>query len=313
MAFDVQKSRLRVVVIGKEGLFTASILRSIANNHSLAAIVESAPRNYGRPGLPRSKFKSFLMKLKERRDLYESPRFITDRKGIPYLPMDRTNQAMLMEFLKKARPDVVCIATMSQALTKEALLIPKLGTINVHPSLLPKYRGPNPWFWQYHQMEREGGVSVVIADEGSDTGNILQKEKFSIPLGMPFPDMLSTISALGAKLVLQALNDISEGKEGETQRNKPCPLYARRVTPEENLVDWENWPIERVWHVVKGTQRWIRGVRDPKLQDYNGFWSVQGFTKEKTRGKPGTLSHDGNGLYFVHPEGRIHVSNHVSY
>ncbi len=134
------------------------------------------------------------------------------------------------------------------------LTLPRWGFLNCHPSLLPNYRGPNPWFWQYYQMEQMGGVTIHRLDAGEDTGDILVQESFPIEPGWELARFKAVTARRGAALMVQVLQDLCTGNiHPSAQRHLPCAVRARNIRPDEPLFDWENWPIARAWHMLRGT------------------------------------------------------------
>lgn len=84
----------------------------------------------------------------------------------------------LESWVKSLSPDLIVVYSMSQLLKENIYSIPRFGTINLHPSYLPEYRGPNPIFWMYYNMEKQGGVTVHYIDQGEDTGNIILQKRY---------------------------------------------------------------------------------------------------------------------------------------
>ena len=95
---------------------------------------------------------------------------------IPFLALDANGKPRLEPLLRALQPDLVCVASLTHLLRPEVLAIPRLGFINLHPSLLPRYHGPFPWFWQYHDFRLELGATVHEIDCGQDTGRILRQQ-----------------------------------------------------------------------------------------------------------------------------------------
>lgn len=302
--------KLRVVFIGQSGLFTTEPIKRIGPHHTIVGLVESAP--IGGTAHPDSLAK---YRAARARKLYPeitnqgvTLQLLAERYHVPFCVLRSRDQIELIQYLRGLSPDVICVASMTQLLRKEAFSIPPLGTINMHPSLLPLYRGPNPWFWQYHEMEREGGVTIHFVEEGEDRGEILQQASFPIPLGMDFPEMFLTAVALGAELMVRALNDLAGHQVlRKPQRDLPCPIRARNVTPDEALIDFAHWPIERAWHVLRGTQLWLDPIPLPKEWKDGSYWRVAGFSREPRQDAPGTVSEDREGYYVSHRQGKIRL------
>jgi methionyl-tRNA formyltransferase len=194
------------------------------------------------------------------------------------------------------------VASCSQVLRDAALSAPRLGAVNLHPSLLPKLPGPNPWFWHYYFMEAVGGVTAHRMTARADAGPILRQERFSTPLGMEFEDRERQAGLTAGRCALKALEDLAAGAPGRPQAGGET-FYARRVKRGERLIDWEGWPLERVWHVLKGTRAWLDAL--PPTGGWRR-WSVG----EKEPGPPapaGRISRDGRGWYVGHRGGKIRL------
>ena len=156
---------------------------------------------------------------------------------------------------------------MSQLLKTDTFSIPKYGTINLHPSFLPEYRGPNPDFWQYYDKNMSPGMTVHYIDKGEDTGDILLQDKAAIPLGTKSPDRLDTlVGTLGKKLVFKALDAIEKGSVIKVKQPEISPTpRARNLEPSEHetIIDWDNWDIAHIWHVLRGTELWLNALQFP--------------------------------------------------
>ena len=225
---------LRVVFLGMNSLFTLAPLRAVERRCRLVGIVEAASTRGG------NAHSHHLERFARRRGL---PHFVLKRGGPRATP-----------FIRALRPDVRCMASFSQILHPEEFQIPPLGTINLHPSALPKYRGPNPYFWQHHEMDLDGAVTVHFVDEGIDTGDILLQNQFLIRLGATYRDVSLRSLRIGTASMIRALELLAGDRATRRpQRHLPCPLYARFVESPEDLVQWDAWPLERVWHFLRGT------------------------------------------------------------
>jgi len=298
---------VRVVFIGQSGRFSIATLKAISRSHDVVGIVESAPRGYN-PSSQRSGIGCVLTNLRKcmQRELSLSAN--ARRVGCDYMFFSKAHVDELDRFLTNLAPDVGCIASMSQLLPERALGVPRHGFVNLHPSLLPKYRGPNPLFWQYYDMDLEGGVTVHFVDKGEDTGDIIRQESFAITLGMPIDDAWSVALEKGPEALLRVLDDIDAGLvTREPQAHLPCPRRARRVIPGEPVIEWEAWPLERVYHVLTGGLPYGVGLDrvPPILRRLR--WRVIGMERQITRDRPGALRFGVRGPYFVHSEGRIRL------
>ena len=144
-----------------------------------------------------------------------------------------------LNFLKKIQPDCIVVAAYGQILPKEILELPKYGCINVHASLLPKYRGAAPIQHCILNGETETGVTIMQMAEGLDTGDMLLKESIAIGENEIAEDMHDRLSALGAKLILPALQGLKQGIliPEKQDDNKSC--YASMIRKEMSALNFE--------------------------------------------------------------------------
>jgi len=305
--------KLRVIFFGMSSRYTVDVLEKVAEKHDLVGIVESAPRHMNiNATLPSRKTVAKRVVGKLLKGVMKSYRLsdVAKRNNVPYFYMTQDNLQALEIWLRSQRADIGCVASLSQLLKLDIIKIFPKGIINLHPALLPKYRGPNPWFWTYYEMERTGGVTVHYIDAGEDTGDILLQSEFPIPLGMTFTEMNDIAIRLGADLMVQALNEIVRDiQQPKTQRHLKTLPRARNIKRDEPLIDWENWPIERVWHMLKGSQPWLDALPPPSspLQGLCS-WQIQGYEKIRISGGAyGKVFKDSQGWYVALPEGRIRL------
>jgi methionyl-tRNA formyltransferase len=181
--------------------------------------------------------------------------------------------------------------------------------MNLHPSLLPSYHGPFPWFWQYHDFISEWGATVHQIDEGQDTGPILKQEPVSIPLGTDITEAMKIMGAVGARLFVVVLQEIARG----TLRPTPQPLHrlpkARIVERHERFIDWQSWPIERVWHFMRGTHPWSDAVDYPRIGHRSATWKIGDYERCQNEREPGVVLMDELGYFVSHHEGKIRLSS----
>jgi methionyl-tRNA formyltransferase len=302
MLEKINMPKLKVIFFGMSCKFSSEVLKAVARKYELVGIVESAPRDENRRG-----FHNKLIGIFKR-----SPGLsdIARKEGVPYFYMTRNNSAALRNWLGLRGAEIGCIASLSQLIKPEIMEVFPKGIINLHPSLLPKYRGPNPWFWTYYEMERVGGLTVHYIDAGEDTGDILCQEEFPIPPGIRFAEMEKMVIRRGAALMVHALDDIAKGiQRPRPQAHIRTSARARNIDRSEPLIDWEKWPIERVWHVLNGTQAWLDALPPLPLPVRRVFsWKVDGYERcGSIKGAYGMIAKDRKGFYAAHPEGKIRL------
>lgn len=283
------------------------------SGYKIVGIIESAPRKIGKRTLLRRCLK-FIYRTITMKSTLKS---IAVRKRIPYFYMDNGSNVEMEAWIKKLNPDLIVVYSMSQLLKKNIIDIPRYGAINLHPSWLPKFRGPFPDFWTYYYFDLNPGVTVHYIDEGEDTGDIIYREKYRLPLGMKSPDMLDlAIGKIGCELLMRAINDIHTGNIPRIPQPKESPVpRARRLKREEHdkIIDWNNWEIERVWHLLRGTEQWLNAFEQPGGLFRGQRWSIEGYEKCQTNpDEIGRVIKKRKENYLVCKDGIIHLKRTFS-
>lgn len=295
---------LRVVFIGTNASLSTSALMRVMLQEQVVAVVESAPHRY-----QASRFKRVRKEVSEARKLRYGQVFLSwlaRYNQLPYLFYHPTRQAELLDLIQRVHADVICVVTMNQLLKPEVFTVPPLGAINVHPSLLPQYRGPNPLFWQYYYGDINAGVTVHQIDVGADTGDILQQASFAIPLGASLKSQMPTYQRSTNNLLTQALRDLRGGFAEPTPQPKQEELVlAPRVKPGEVQVDWQGWSLERTWHLLRGFEGGL-GLLPPAGRFRR--WIVGEMQAgASSRLSPGTIGSDAEGKFVQHSQGKIRL------
>ena len=171
-----------------------------------------------------------------------------------YQPQKVTSEEGL-DKLKEWNPDLIVVVAYGQILSKKVLELPELGCINVHASLLPKYRGAAPLHHVLINGEEVTGVTTMQMDEGMDTGDkILQEEVKIIPQDT-VGSLHDRLSALGAKLLLETLNRIEAGTAPRISQDDEEATYAPKVTKDDGEIDWQK-SAQDIWNMIRGMNPW---------------------------------------------------------
>lgn len=182
-------------------------------------------------------------------------RIIRTGKNIPAFTLYKDNQQEFIEWSKKLQTDLTVVFSSPFIFTDELINSSPLGVINIHPSLLPKYRGPQPLLWQYLNFDLNGGVTVHYIDKKEDTGDIILQKEFKIGIGAPLSQTLHKAEKIGSELLFEAIISISNG---ENRRIKQPELSstgrAYRIDKKSiyEQIQWEEWPVERIYHLLNG-------------------------------------------------------------
>lgn len=202
------------------------------------------------------------------------------QKDIPvYQPLKVRNNTEFIDEIKSLNPDVICVVAYGKILPKEILDIPKLGCINVHGSLLPKYRGAAPIQWAVLNGDKTTGITTMYMDKGMDTGDMILKEEVNIGEDETTGELWDRLSIIGGKLLLETLKQIEEGiapriKQGDDFSTAPM------LNKEMAKIDWKNRTAKEIKNLVRGLNP-IMGaytfLNDKKIK----FWKVQNLNFEE--------------------------------
>lgn len=303
--------RLKIIII-TQGI-SRVMAPLIGSGHQVVGVLESMPRDFDG-----TKRKSLLILMLKK--IYSSLKgkefFLVDfckKNGLAYNFIWKKNSNEVSNWIKELKPDLIVIFSMSQLLKDDMLKIPALGVINLHPSFLPSYRGANPDFWQYYDMELNSGATVHYVNEGEDTGDIIYQDTVNIPLGTKSPARLDKlIGELGVSLMLRAIDTIAQGTVVRLPQPTQSPtVRARNLKMEEHsqIIDWINWPIERVWHVLRGTEQWLNAIPQPTGLMVGQRWSIQEYERtDEALGRPGQIGKNKNKKCVFTRDGLIYIS-----
>ena len=173
-------------------------------------------------------------------------------KNIPvFQPLKVRKNTEFIEEIKELKPDVMCVVAYGKILPKEILDIPQFGCINVHGSLLPKYRGAAPIQWAVINGDKETGITTMYMDFGMDTGDMILKEKVSIGENETTGELWDRLSKIGGELLVKTLKLIEAGNAPRTKQGEDYTI-APMLDKEMSKIDWENKTAEQIKNLIRG-------------------------------------------------------------
>ena len=175
--------------------------------------------------------------------------------GVPVLQFERIRRKEGREALTALQPDLFVTAAFGQILSKAVLDIPRLGTINVHASLLPQYRGSAPINWCIVSGERKAGVTTMMTNEGIDTGDMLLRDEVEIGENETAVELTERLSRLGAQTLLRTLRALEDGTLVRTPQNEAEASYQPMLTREMGEMDWSR-SAQQLHDQVRGLYPW---------------------------------------------------------
>ena len=289
---------MRVVLYGSGSPASVAALEALAPVADVAAVVVPA-------GRPIRGLRSALRHWSSRRARSGLAR-AARRLRVPVLRAGRGGDARLEADLARLKPDLVCVATFPYLLPASALAIPRQGALGLHPSLLPRHRGPDPLFWTYHGGDAEAGVTVFWMEAGEDDGDVVFQESIPLARGRPGPDLYAEVARRGGGLLARAVLAV---EAGHAPRVSQDPARATREPAAARgawRIDFEAWGAERVWHFLRGVAPGggvlpdARGVLVP-------HGPVRGHRLGPAEGKPGEMRRSAGGWCLVCRDGVVEM------
>ena len=178
------------------------------------------------------------------------------RANLPVLQPERARSEDFIQELRAFEPELIAVAAYGQILPRAILELPRCGCLNVHTSLLPKYRGAAPIQWAILNDDPETGVTIMKIDAGLDTGDILAREATLICPEDNAQTLHDRLAGIGAKLLVRTIRDYVAGKiSPRPQQPAEAVSYARKIKKEDGLVDWTQ-PARVIWNRVRGLVPW---------------------------------------------------------
>ena len=173
-------------------------------------------------------------------------------KSLPiYQPEKIRNNEEFINEIKSLNPDVICVVAYGKILPKELLDIPKMGCINVHGSLLPKYRGAAPIQWAVLNGDKTTGITTMYMDAGMDTGDMILKREVEIDENETTGELWDRLSDIGADLLVETLEVI---EKGEAPREKQGPDFTMAPMLDKQMakIEWEDMSVSKIKNLVRG-------------------------------------------------------------
>lgn len=234
-----------------------------------------------------------------------------------FQPEKISNNDEFKNEIRELAPDLVCVVSYGVILPKSFLKIPPLGCINVHPSMLPKYRGPAPIQWAILNGDEKTGVSIMYLDAGMDSGDIITQEEVEIGEDETTGELWNRLSGIGARLLKDVVTDISNGKIVRTPQPEEFVL-APMLDKEMSKINWQEKTTSEIKNLVRGlnpimgTYTFLNGkkIKMWKVQKYSNNEFVEKYAVNDIENKTsGTviLANEKQGLFIKTIDGVLSV------
>ncbi|HZO91347.1 MAG TPA: methionyl-tRNA formyltransferase [Chthonomonadaceae bacterium] len=231
----MERRKLRVVFFGTAEFAVPSLEALLEAGHAILAVVTQPDKPQGRG-----------------RQLAASPvKKTAERHGLTVLQPKRVRAASFIETMRALAPDVLALAAFGQIIPQALLDLPPLGPINVHGSLLPKYRGAAPIQRAIMAGETVTGVTTMWMEATLDTGDVLLAESVPIEPDDTAGTLTPKLAALGARLLVDTLDGLAAGTIARHPQDDSLATYAPAITPEDGYLRWEE-PAEVIRNRLRG-------------------------------------------------------------
>lgn len=283
---------LKIVFMGTPDFARDSLEELYNANYNIIGVVTNPDRPKGRG------MKTIASPVKE---------FAIEKNIEVYQPEKVKNNVEFINIIKELNPDIICVVAYGKILPKEILEIPKLGCINLHGSILPKYRGAAPIQWAVLNGDTETGVTTIYMNEGMDEGDIILKENVKIEENETTGELWNRLSKIGANLLVETLKQIEAGIAPRIPQGKDFTL-APMLNKEMSKIDWNVMTKYKIKNLVRGLNP-IMGTytmyEDKKIKIWRIEISKENFNNEL----PGTIlkASDKEGLTIKTIDGAINV------
>ena len=225
---------MKIVFMGTPE-FAVPTLEALIEKHNVAAVVTQ-------PDKPKGRGKKMIFSAVKEKAV---------ENNIKVYQPTKVRDGEFVEILKEYEPDVIVVVAFGQILSEDILNIPKYGCINVHGSILPKYRGAAPIQWSIINGEEFGGVTTMYMAKGFDSGDMIFKTEEKIKDDDTYGTLYDRLSYIGADLLIKTLDLIERGEVVRVPQNDDDATLAPMITRDMEHIDWDN-TSENVVNLIKG-------------------------------------------------------------
>ncbi len=253
---------MNIIFLGEDS-FSAHVLSTVLElNHSVKKVITIAYEN----------------------NIHKRLELVAQKNSIPYYRVAQINSDVSLRIIREVQPDLIFSAHFQQLLHTELLRIPKIGCINLHPSLLPKYRGMSPQHWPIINRDSETGVSIHFVNEDVDAGKIIIQKKITIPQNCYVSDLQRLMLPVYAEATKEALELVNQGYQGFPQVTANESHYGR-LKPSDVMIT-ENMGVEEAYALIRAASNpyfgaTFDGVKIWRATLIDGVNLIQNLPKEK--------------------------------
>jgi len=282
---------MKIIYMGTPEFAVPALEALAASRHEVSLVVTQPDRSKGRSGRP------VAPPVKE----------CAQKLGIPVFQPTKVREEQAVDRLAEENADVIVVAAYGQILPSRILHMTKYGCVNIHGSLLPKYRGAAPIQWAVINGEKTSGITIMQMDEGVDTGDILMQTSTPLTERETAQTLYDRLSVMGGGMILEALDAIEAGTAVRTKQDDSLASYAKMLKKDIGEIDWNASAVE-IDRLIRGVYPWPGaftwlGSKQLKIwaaQPAEGIQAEYGPGQIQEGGKDALLVGTGDGVLAVY-------------
>jgi len=252
----------RVLFLGMQGDFSPPSLHALLDNGievSAVVVPASRPSGLGLPAIRRREQPRTSRPILPL--LYASVLQLAWAHYIPLWEVQRISDSEVISVLAAYQPDIICVSCFSQRIPRAILDLPRLGCLNVHPSLLPANRGPVPLFWTFREGCEQTGVTIHLMDEAMDSGAILAQKPIKVPDGISYAQLESQCALRGGELLAHTVWDLYRGRVVPLPQDETKSSYHPFPSAQDFVVNPAEWSARHVYNFLCGVGHWSEPIK----------------------------------------------------
>ena len=281
---------MRVVFMGTPDFAAASLQKLIDEKYDIAGVFTQPDKPKGR-GMELS-----FSPVKE----------LALKHDLPVYQPEKMRDGTALQIVKDLNPDILVVVAYGRILPDDILAVPKFGAVNVHGSLLPKYRGAAPIQWAVIDGRKESGVTTMLMNEGLDTGDILRQYRITLADDETGGSLFDKLAALGSEAILDTVKGLEDGSIVPVKQEETTTPYAAMLTKEMGLADWSK-DAETLERLIRGLDPWpgVYSYLDGKMLK---LWKAEVLPEGGSDAAPGTILSVKNGLAVQTGKGALRIT-----
>jgi len=279
----------KIIFMGTPEFAVPSLISLIEHNHDVTAVITQPDRARGRG----------------RKITYSPVKHAALQYGTKVLQPARASDTDFCKTIAGIAPDILIVIAFGQILSMELLSIPRLGPVNIHPSLLPKYRGPAPIQWTIMNDDKLTGLTAIRMDAGLDTGPVIMQKEVAVLPDETAGQLHDRLAMMSGDFLLKTIDRLVQGNMHETPQNDSLASYAPKINTSDCSIRW-NQNAQKISAFIRALDPWPGAISRVRGKSLKMFAST--VVDRTFAGIPGRIyDFDDKGLYIETSCGLVYV------